>query len=206
MNPLFFLLELKCVRKFAFAIATCWASLLVESARAAESLRPTTISITDIQSGAISVVGTLTVPLGTVVEIEARIVEEKPTSIINVVQRYLLEIVRVNGRALANKPLMSFSTTRLGNARVAATPANLDALVRDLTTPDGKDRVRSDTPISQEEAEKFRRGYVGSTHKLVVHECAWFGGTPANMPPEFGHLGTLQPFALRTEIDVLGSR
>lgn len=176
---------------------------------AAEENKPVAVSLADINGGKVALVGLLSLPVGTVAEIEAIVAREEGGIV--PAPGFFLEVVRVNGRELPTKIPMLFSVSEASNAKLATTPGGLKKLLQDLVTPGARQRVdgpevTSDPPMEKKEAEEYGKNYLGSRHKLIVYECATIAGTPAKIPADSENLRTFQPFAVRTYLEVLAER
>jgi hypothetical protein len=135
---------------------------------AAEPSAPSTISVEDLASRKVTVIGHLGVPLGTLVEVEATIVgrgESKMSA-----NSYRLRVESVNRGVLPNPPEMRFGTR--GVASRATLPATTSELAEQQT---GKPSQWTD-----EDLEKWERDFVGSRHTLLAYEEAFFAGIPRN--------------------------
>ncbi|MGH8017100.1 MAG: hypothetical protein ACREIA_02225 [Opitutaceae bacterium] len=176
-----------------------------------------------IIDGNVVVVGRLSKPFGTALEIECTVVEDRRLILKNPLvppehqqmsMLYKLEIQRVDGRLLDAPVVMEFEASETRDVRVAPSWHALNALVTRLTTPGARLRFDENVeglfvpdPISVEEAEAFKRDYVGSRHTLIVYESARYEGQPENLPEGYSFfMGGAKAFGFTTYLTVLGEK
>ena len=136
------------------------------------------VTASSLRNNAAVVVGDLGLSLGTPAEIEAT-VAEKLSPFTSERTGFLLRVEKVNGKELKEPPTLEFYARSLSMAKLAGDDSKLEELLRELQEP-GNGLVSK--PLSQAEAEAFKRNYVGSRHKLAVYEAASFDGIPAKLP------------------------
>lgn len=172
---------------------------------------PRTIAATEIGNGTVAVVGALGLPLGTVCEVEGRVVELFSQGGEKLRVGYALEIESVNGRSPTPKPILHFTVAGgFNNATVAPSPGELEAMLHRF----GKEgrviveeaALTTGLVWTPEQIEEARRTYVGSRHRLVVYEQGRFGGTPSELPRDVAHQGSPFRFGFHSELVVLGER
>jgi hypothetical protein len=153
------------------------------------------IPVTALESGATSVVGRLGKSLGTVMVIEAVVVEvsEKLATFGSVGHQYGLRVESVGGRVLDDPITFRFIVERSGPlVKLASSELGLNQLIDQLTR-DGQFPVLTDDgelteskAVSKAEAESVRNGYVGSRHTLLAFETGVFFGAPVGVPENLG--------------------
>lgn len=136
------------------------------------------------------VIGQLGLPLGTVCEVEATIINGDDLRTKAQAGRYLLRIETVRGISLEEKPIMEFS----GAPGSSPPPASAFELYEEKHG----EKAKSLTSVQIAELNK---GYVGSRRKLMVYETGGFRGSP-KLPSGYGGWADVA-FAFRTEVAVL---
>jgi hypothetical protein len=134
----------------------------------AEAPAPTRIDYRDLRDGRAVVIGALGVPLGTLVEIEATVMEGQRTESFGKSEdgRYRLRVTKVNRGELAEPVALLFQSAE-------SLPATLGALMKQKTGAWPRDPLGND-------AVECERGYVGTKHILLAYETPKDLGLPQN--------------------------
>jgi hypothetical protein len=175
---------------------------------------PRTVAAAEIENGTISVVGALGLPLGTVSEVEAVVMEQvAPEKGAALGTSYVLRVEQLAGRRLAHPPTLRFRVAALTRVVLARNEPELRELLAKLVKSGaplailpGTVETTEDPPMSPTEAEALRASYVGSRHRLVVFETAGYVGTPAALPDDAALLFGGPPFGFVTHLVVLAAR
>jgi len=153
------------------------------------------LPIADFEAGNTVLVGRLGRPLGTVCRVEVVVVEVPPKmkTFGDMGRHYGLRVDKVDGKAL-DRPVISRFEVNPGGTLVKLAPNDLalDHLISTMSrsgehwtvTEDGE--LTKAQPVSPEEAERLRVGYVGSRHTLLVYETAEYWGRPKDIPEKYG--------------------
>lgn len=175
---------------------------------------PRTIAAAAIENGTVSVVGALGLPLGTVSEVEAVVVEQvAPEKGAAPGTSYMLRVEQLAGRRLAHPPPLRFRVAALTRVVLARNEPELRELLAKLVKSGAPLAIRpgsvetaEDPRMSAIEAEALRASYVGSRHRLVVYETAGFVGTPDALPDDAALLHGDRAFGFETHLVVLAAR
>lgn len=152
--------------------------------RHAEALsEPSSVRAEEL-GGTIQVIGKLQQPIGTVVQIEATIVDGETLRMKQYEGAYLLRVESVAGKRLAGSPVLRFEPSGSGLAA--------DSLAL-YESKHGK----KPGPLSSDEIRELKKGYVGQRLTLLVYETGAFGGIPKNLPPELIWQDTAFEFSTR---------
>jgi hypothetical protein len=135
---------------------------------------PTTapISTTDLDRGPI--IGELGKPLGVVFEIEATIYRGSDNRSKMDEDRYLLRVIKVDGKTLPQPVLMEFAVPGFVSSDLASDEFQLAE----------KAHGKSDDGLSSDQVHELEKGYVGKTVHLSVWENGRFSGMPSGMPKQ----------------------
>ncbi|MCA9256967.1 MAG: hypothetical protein KDA33_15065, partial [Phycisphaerales bacterium] len=120
------------------------------------------------------VIGSLGLPLGTVAEIHATIVDGDDLRMKTYQGAYLLRVTNVNGRPLEPSPVMEFSVPGF----IGVELANDNFQLYEMKTGEKTGRLESDV------IEDLQKDYVGREVKLAVYECGVYSGIPENLPDD----------------------
>lgn len=152
-------------------------------------------SITVSELVEMDVIGTLGVPLGEVVEVQAVIVSGSETRAKALDGRYLLRIESINGTALGKPVTKTFIVWPLSHVKIA----NDDFSLHKLKTG------RKAKSLDSEQIKELEKDYVDKRVKLSVYESGSFEGTPDRMPEDVS-TGADVGFGFRTHLIVLKQR
>jgi len=136
---------------------------------AASATRPSASSLAEHP-----IVGTLGVPLGTVVEIRAVIVAGSETRMKEYQSSYLLRVSKVDGQPLSLPPLMKFSVPGFVSVKLVNDDFDLYELKNGKKTGS----------LDSSQIEKLQKGYIGKQVRLAVYETGGYSGIPANLPSD----------------------
>lgn len=142
-----------------------------------------------------NVVGSLGLPLGTAVEIEAEVVSGRSMRRKGYDSLYLLKVLSVDGKELSTSPLMQFSSPGFAGVELANHTFALYELKHGT-----KAKSLNSTQIAE-----LEKGYVGKEVRLVVYEVGSFHGIPDQLPedvPAWADFG----FHFSTSLTVLNER
>ena len=133
---------------------------------------PTTApaSYTDLTARPIT--GELGKPLGVVFEIEATVYRGSDIGSKMDDGRYLLRVIKVDGKALPEPVLMEFAVPGFVGSDLASDEFQLYEKVH------GK----PDDELPSDQVHEMEKGYVGKTVHLSVWETGRFSGMPSHMP------------------------
>lgn len=120
------------------------------------------------------VIGKLGKPLGEAVAIEGIIVAGDETRMKTYQGSYLLKIVSVEGKPLAQPPLMEFSIPGFVNVPLANTSFSLFKLKTGRTAGS----------LDDAQVRKIEQGYVGATFRLLAYETGGFRCIPRHLPQD----------------------
>jgi hypothetical protein len=119
------------------------------------------------------VVGTLGKPLGTVVEIEAKVIEGSELRLKQFDGEYLLRVTHVDGNKLDQPAVLQFST---GFSVVEL--ANDDFSLYELK------HHKKASSLNSSQISELQKGYVGRSVRLAVYEVGSFRGVPKGLPKD----------------------
>ena len=140
-------------------------------------------------------IGALGLPLGTVAEIRATVVPGDDLRMKQYAGEYLLRVTHVDGRELAEPPVMEFGVPAFIRTGLARTDFELYEL---------KHR-RKAKELNDEQVRDLQRGYVGKAFKLAAYETGRFDGIPDNLPPDVPRWAD-HGFGFSTSLVVLAER
>jgi len=154
-------------------------------------------NVADLESGTHQVIGALGKPLGTVVMVEAVVVqvpEIRLTFGSGFGRQYGLRVEKVDGIVLTQPVVLRFGVERSGPlVKLASSDADMDVLVAMLERGEyivgGSGGFSSGPALNQEDAAKVREGYLGSRHTLYAFEDGYFFGAPHGLDlDEYGYI------------------
>lgn len=131
-------------------------------------------SITVSELVEMDVIGTLGVPLGEVVEVQAIIVSGSETRAKVLDGRYLLRIESINSTALGKSVTKTFIIWPHSHVKIA----NDHWTLHELKTG------RKAKSFNSGQIKELEKDYVGKRVKLLVYESGSFEGTPDRMPED----------------------
>ena len=140
------------------------------------------------------VVGTLGKPLGTVVEIEAKVIAGSELRLKQYDGAYLLSVTHVDGNKLDQPTVLRFSTG-FSDVKLANDHFSLYELKH------GKKTGR----LNSAQISELEKGYVGRSVRLAVYEVGGFRGRPLKLPddaPLWADVG----FYFDTRLEILADR
>jgi len=129
--------------------------------------KPTENPITLEELNRRNVVGSLGLPLGTAVEIEAEVVSGNSLRQKKYDSLYLLKLMRVDGKDLSTAPLLRFSVPRFADVRLANHTFALYEI---------KHGTKAES-LNSTQIAKLENGYVGQRVRLVFYEVGSFHGS-----------------------------
>src|SRR4051794_2545155 len=121
------------------------------------------------------IIGKLGVPLGTAVEIEAKVLSGKTLHSELVGGKYFLVVSKVGRKPLAEPPICLFELLPWASVEIASDTSELYEMKR------GKKASK----LTGEERADLERDYVGRTYHLLVYEEGFFSGIPKGLPSEY---------------------
>jgi hypothetical protein len=141
------------------------------------------------------VVGRLGLALGTPTEIEAIVIAGSELRVKEYDGSYLLRVTKVDGRLLAEPPLMRFAVRGFAEVQLANDPFHLYEL---------KMKGKAEQ-LSSEQIGKLEEGYVGKQVRVVAYEEGGYSGIPHHLPKDVP-IWADRSFAFRTWLIVLAER
>lgn len=157
---------MKCFVNCALALGL--ASLSIGPSMQPEKTLPSRKTITFAELREADVTGRLGVKLGTCVSVRAEVISGDSLRTKADSGRYLLRVLEVDGRTLAESELFSYSGAP-GYSKMPTGPSELSKLVRN----------KSARELSASEMALIEKGFVGTERRLVAYEVGEFGGIPA---------------------------
>lgn len=153
------------------------------------------ISVAELRT--LSVIGELGVPLGTVVEIRAKVVSgsEYLPRVKGYDGLYLLKVTHVDGKELEDPVVLEFSMFPFIRVGLASNHFDLYALKTG----------RKAGELDSAEIRKLEKGYVGKTVHLIAYEAGRFSGIPGNLPKDVP-VWAGRAFELSTSLEILAER
>ncbi len=155
--------------KYALSVLVVLLVPVLAYSQAKEAPRP---QITTAQIHNADIIGSLGVPLGACVPIEATITSGGLNKADQ--GRYFLTVTHVADRQLAQPVRCSFHVHRSATSRVKLANGSFD--LHELRTGKKTGQLDSD------QIAELERGYVGSRVLLTVYETGGFDGMPRNLP------------------------
>ena len=152
-------------------------------------------SITVSELVEMDVIGTLGVPLGEVVEVQAVIVSGSETRAKVLDGRYLLRIESVNRTALDEPATKTFTIWPLSHVKIANDHFSLHKLKTGQ-------KAKS---LDSGQIKELEKDYVGKLVKLLLYETGSFEGSPDRMPKDV-ITGADVGFGFSTHLIVLKQR
>lgn len=153
---------------FAVVAAIVASSYLIADEKKPERLEPITAASLNQRD----VIGKIGVPLGHGATIEATVIDGETLDLKRYDDRYLLRVVKVNGKNLETPQSIEFLVDLRANTELVAGPFELYER-KYGRKPDG---------LSNVEIEALEEGYVNTPVRLVVYEAGYFRGIPKTMP------------------------
>jgi hypothetical protein len=148
------------------------AVLVINLSAQGDEKFPRVIAVSELNSRKIEIIGRLGLPLATVAEVEATIIDGGSVhKRFDLRWDFLLSVDRINGKTLSTPELFSFRVLALGG-RIVAQYNDLPKLNRQ--TPSQK-------KPTEEELEEIKRRYVGTRFKLALFEVGSVGTFPRNL-------------------------
>ncbi|MGH8018663.1 MAG: hypothetical protein ACREIA_10275 [Opitutaceae bacterium] len=193
-------------RALAFVAAACGTVVCCGGEQA--SIEPVEIPANKLRAGKGVVIGELGLPLGTVAEIEATVVDGGPSGMWVVLPKttpemhiFALSVERVNGRALSEPKILEFQVL----PAAASFPYGVTLAPKRMQLSELLQSRIEEGAMTEAEAEAFRHTYMGSRHRLVVSEAGIFHGRPADLPDD-APIWAVPRFHFTTRLVVLAKR
>jgi hypothetical protein len=157
-----------------YAVALCGAFFLQIVGHGQE--KPSrVVSVAELNSRIVEITGRLGLPLGTVVEVEATIVDGSTiTRRPDLRWEFVLSVEKVNGKLLAVPTVFNF--------RVPGMSGGIVSRHDDLPEINGR-RSYQKKP-TEDELEEMKRRYVGTRYKLALFEIGEVGTHPRILPDD----------------------
>lgn len=121
------------------------------------------------------IIGRLGVPLGTVVEIEAVILDGDTLNTKAGAGTYLLKIEKVGGKNLIHPVISDFGVHPWDDIKLANDPFSLYKVITGAEAHS----------LKGDDIERFKKGYIGSRCRLLVYESGGFSGIPNGLPGDY---------------------
>lgn len=158
--------------------------------------QPRPISVAEFNRRSAEITGTLGLPLGTVAEIEATIVDGASIPRrMDLQSTFLLSIEKINGKQLTAPLLLQFSAP-FRSVKLVSAHSELAAI---------GNRLGEVPKLSESEAEVVKRRYVGSRYKLAAFEKGEVGSRPDSLPEDVPQWSDWRPY-FHTYLVVLAIR
>ena len=140
------------------------------------------------------VVGALGKPLGTAVEIEAKVIAGSELRLKQYASAYLLKVSHVDRKRLERPVMLRFSTG-FSDVELANDHFSLYELKNHKKTGS----------LNSSQINELEKGYVGKSVRLAVYEVGYFRGRPTKLPddaPLWADVG----FHFDTSLEILANR
>ena len=146
-------------------------------------MRP--ITVAEVNRRSVEIRGALGLPLGTVAEVEATIVDGASIPRrMDLQSTFLLSVEKINGKQLAAPLLFQFSAP-FRSVKLISSHGELGTI----------DNRLSDVPkLGEKEAEVVKRRYVGSRYKLAAFEKGEVGSRPDILPEDVPPWSDWRPY------------
>lgn len=153
------------------ACPVCVLFIAFGSAALAQEAAKRPITLDELNSR--QVVGALGKPLGTALEIDAKVIAGSELRMKQYATAYLLKVSHVDGKKLESPAVLRFSTG-FSNVKLANNHFSLYEM---------KHHKEAGSLDSSQIAE-LEKGYVGKSVRLAVYEVGGFRGRPTNLPDD----------------------
>ena len=148
------------------------------------------LTVSNLQSQ--PVVGSLGVPLGTIVKIRATVVALTSGSETHSA-RFLLQIDEIEGHPVSRPFNLSFFTEY-------ETPSIPTSTAQEFLRKNG----RPPTPRDSDQLAEIERQYANKSYQFVVYESGLFGGRPTGELPAHAYMHAGPPFTFMNSLRVIG--